>query len=597
MGVIVLVCVLVLVVAMLAAIPLLVSTGPIRDRLASQLSSTIGYRIELTRAPEVSVFPALSATLRGVVVSDWADKTAKPLMHADAVSVELSALSALRGRLDFSAITIVDPVFHLAAISELEGSGSIGLIRLKSDIEIAREILAENAIAPDLSRLPTSTLGQLSIVNGTVKTGDTDVATRLNGTIQWPALNRPVSMSVAADLNGELGSFKAELARPLLLLAGAASNAAVTFESPSLTASFDGDLRMEDQLSAEGAVAASTPALANFLDWTNLDIAAGSSIGSMAIKGDISGTAERFKLGEATLELDGNVGKGALDVALTETRPAISGSLDFATLDIASMLSSFVPLPTADGFDRPIDPRFIDQIDLDLRLSAKRARAGTLEFAEVAASAQVKENIAAFDVHDASLYSGRAQAALRIDTKSGKPKGEIRLAIENMATADFAKSIAMIRVTPDFPGQLSILARGDMTSWQSLFQTAKGTLLFRGGAGQLGGLGWDDFVAKAKGPNVFNLWTVGEGSFALQATEFEARIENGVLRLEKGILNAGDSILKLSGVMPYTDRSLALFGTVDAAEDTGSASEPSFFVGGSWYNPFISPTLPTAPQQ
>ncbi len=583
-------CVVLLLAAMLAAIPLLVSTGPIRDRLASQISSAIGYRIELREAPEVSVFPSLNATLRGVVVSDWADKQAGALLEADAASVNLSLASAIRGKLDFSSIRLIKPRFHMDAISALERTGGIGLIRLKRDIEIAKSVIAENPDAPDQSRMPSGTLGTLTILNATFLSADREIASGVSGTISWPALNSPAAISLSGTLNDKAASLKADFQKPLVLLAGGTSETVLSLASDPFNLSFEGATRIDEQPFAEGSIDISTPSIPGFLKWAGVDLTPGAEIGKASVKGTIAGNAERFRLDNAIVELDGNPGKGAIEFALTESKPTISGSLDFASLDLASMLSSFLPLPTSTTLGMPLNTRFIDQLDLDLRLSAAQATAGSLSLSNVAASAQVQGGLASFDVNDAVLYGGRAQAALRVDLRDGEPKGEIRFGIEKMATADFARDLGMIRVAPQFTGQLSILARGSMKTWKSLLDTANGTFLFRGSEGRLGGLDWRAFLTQAGGQAVFNLWSVSEGETAVGSSQFQGKIESGVFRIENGVVDIGGTQLHLSGVMPFGERSLAMFARFDDPAKT-TANGPSFFVGGSWGNPFISPVL------
>ncbi|MCC0028783.1 MAG: AsmA family protein [Brucellaceae bacterium] len=596
LGLIIALSTVLLIAVMVASIPLLVSTSLIRDRLAAELSDAIGYRIILREAPEISVFPRLNATLRGISVSDWSDASARPVMDADAVSVDLHVGAALRGRLSFSALSLIRPVLHADALAQLSRKQILGFSPLSRYIEQTRALLAENPAEPDFSRLPAASLGKLTVIDGraelpAAEDGESASIEDINGLIEWPGTARPASVSGGGTWNGEAVRVSVSVNRPLVLMAGGMSALKLDITAKPLTLRFDGAANLSDQPFAEGQVAAATPSLSSLLSWAELDVGPGSAVGSLAIGGDISGDPQRFRLAKASVSIDDNPGSGALEFSLADAKPQVSGSLDFNRIDLAALLSAFIPLPTGAGLYQSVDTTFINQLGLDVRLSADTASAGALMLTNVAASAQIKAGIASFDVNDADLYSGTMQAGLKIDARKAEPKGELRLSIENMATGEFGAGVGMKRAVPQFPGQLSILARGPFESWRSMIDNSTGTFLYRGGAGRLAGLDWNTFVERTRGHEVFPLWSVPQGDVAVQSSELQGRLEQGTLRLDKGIVKIGDQALTLSGVLPYADRSLAMLGTVSPLEDEGAAGKRSFFIGGSWANPFITPIL------
>jgi AsmA protein len=594
-GLILTLCLIAFCVILVAALPLLVSTAPIKLRIANELSSKIGYRIDLRGNTEVSVFPVLRARLHDVVVSDWRDPRARPLVEAAIVDVDLLATDALRGKLSMTAVTLLRPVLRLNNLSSANDK-SRGFGAFGGHIERVRAILAENPAEPDLSKLPSDALGRLTITDGTVMLGDTNEAgeaiSAVDGTIIWMALNRPAEIALSGTWDADKVSVSSVIESPLLLLAGGPSKVETSINSPKLTFRYGGTAGVAGSSPfAEGNVAASTPSLAEFLRWARLDFSFGAESGPAAFSGNINGNSRGFSLGEATVELDGNPASGAIEFTFADGMPQVSGSLDFQTLDLSSILTAFVPLPYGSGIDRPIDTRFIRELGLDMRLSARTARAGSLRLSNVAASLQIKGDVGAFDVNEADLYSGKAQAGLRLDIRDAVPKGEFRLGIENMVTGEFAQDIGMIRVEPRFPGSLSILARGNLESWRKMMQTAEGTFLFRGGEGQIAGLNWSDFTGRTNSNDVFGLWVVPEGQFPVTATHFEGKIQTGDLRVSDGRISTATQDITLRGVMPYVDKTLALFGALKASGAADTARGRNFFVGGSWYNPYISPIL------
>ena len=79
---------------------------------------------------------------------------------------------------------------------------------------------------------------------------------------------------------------------------------------------------------------------------------------------------------------------------------------------------------------------------------------------------------------------------------------------------------------------------------------------------------------------------------AIDRAEIRATLAEGAARIEKAEARIGERVLALSGVIPYVGGGLALSGAVarpDTASGDATTAEASFFVGGSWSAPFVSP--------
>lgn len=582
-----------------ASIPLLVSTSFIRDRLASDIGNLIGYRVELRQSPEVQVFPRLTATLRGVVVSDWTNPEGPPAAEAEAVAIDLSPIAAIRGRMEFDAIRVVRPVVRvdsdIRALSEFQPSYG----RIARALRIAREALEANPGEPDFGQIPNDRIGRISVVDGSVLIGkgedDRSRITGIAGNFDWPALNQPLRIDTKAIWNGGEVSVQGTIANPIVLIAEGTSSASVRLSSAAVSAAFDGRANFSANPYAEGAIQLDTPSFAQFMRWSTLDIGAGSALGTVKIGANLSGKPTRFKLSDLALTLDGTTGTGVLDVGLDGAMPEVAGTLDFPELDLASLLSAFVPLPDQPVLSaRRLDTGFIDELALDLRLSADRARAGTLVLSDVAASAQIKGGIAAFDLNDARVFEGTAQAALRIDARKDVPEGELRLAIEDATLGSMQNGATDRRFRVSGKGNLSVLLRGVFEDWGSFRETASGTFLFRSGPGKFDGINLDSLADPASSGSVLALSALPEGSFNFNAAEIRGVVENSNLRIDTGQFDGDPLSLSLNGVVSWPGQSLALVGKV--ARKT--ASEPaswSYFVGGSLENPFVSAVLAPRP--
>ncbi|MCB1426162.1 MAG: AsmA family protein, partial [Notoacmeibacter sp.] len=69
-------------------------------------------------------------------------------------------------------------------------------------------------------------------------------------------------------------------------------------------------------------------------------------------------------------------------------------------------------------------------------------------------------------------------------------------------------------------------------------------------------------------------------------------IEQGVARIQKATLTTPVRQVRLVGLIPLAGRSLAIAGTVTPlGENPADGDALSFFAGGSWNAPLISPVL------
>jgi AsmA protein len=105
--------------------------------------------------------------------------------------------------------------------------------------------------------------------------------------------------------------------------------------------------------------------------------------------------------------------------------PLIAGTLAFNSLDIASFLQAFTPLPQVLVTDiaSTIDTRFLREIGLDLRLSAQSASFGPVALSNLAAAARVDQGRANFDVGDATAYGGNLIGRVALCRRNGVDGG------------------------------------------------------------------------------------------------------------------------------------------------------------------------------
>ena len=329
------------------------------------------------------------------------------------------------------------------------------------------------------------------------------------------------------------------------------------------------------------------------LEWSRTDLPPGASSGPVALSGKISGDRKRLKLDNAEITLDGNPGAGVLELAIAEGVPGISGTLAFEQLDLRSFLAAFTPFtPGSDSVPGAIDVAFAEKYNLDIRLSSAKATAGDFSFSNVAATAQVKGDLTAFDISDATIFGGTVQAGIRYDRKGNGGNLEVRLLASDLEAGPAAAFAKSTRVVPNGKATASLMLKGPGRNWNSFLETAQGSFSASFGPGSVNGFDLSAFLDRFKQGGFFPLREISSGSVSVDRAEIRATLADGAARIEKAEAKIGERVLALSGVIPYVGGGLALSGAVvapDANSADATKAEASFFVGGSWSAPFVSP--------
>ena len=587
-----------LAVAVLIVLPFIASTQIVRDRIAQELSHWTGYQVTLGAETSIEVWPVVTAHLTDVTFSEFGG-SGRPIARVDKIDAALAALPALRGEIVFSQLRLLRPSISLAADDLPPAPVAIPRGRIAEALTAARGVVAENAAEPDLSGLPADALPSIDIVEGKLTIlhdgKSTELLSAVSGRLAWPAFNRSASVAASGIWRGEVVNVEFETAQPLILLVGAAAPVAVGLDSAPLTLDYKGTASLGSDGFLQGQGALTSPSLRRMLEWSGNDIAPGSAIGAVSLDAKVSGSLRRLNLSEASVTLDGNPSRGTLEIALGDKVPTVAGTLAFQTINLQSFLSAFSAL-TPDRWGRysTIDGQVAEQMNLDLRLSANTATAGTLTFTGVAATAQIKGGLAAFDISDARAFDGAIQAGFRIDQPNAASRVEVRLRGVDIDLGALAQTMQVSYLMPIARGDLMISLKGDGNDWTSIMRTAQGSLSINLGPGAMAGIDLAAFSDRARKGEFFPLSEASGSALAFDSLVMKAKVENGTARLQRAEVTSGDQHVELSGLVPLPGRGLALTGTIGAKME-GENKDPArmqFFIGGSWDSPYVSPVIP-----
>ena len=574
-----------------AALPVIASTQIVRARIAEELSDWSGYRVTLGGAPAIEIWPSFRTVLTDVRFHSRTGTADQPVLQAERIEAHLSAWRAIGGSIVFSRVNLERPLLRVRAQGRFaflpESSGGGRFYRAIEDLRAGRVPVDE-------------AFGSISFRDGRiVETGAAtpeDLAVGVTGTIDWPGMAQPAALNATGTWRGEVVGVAAFVEAPQALLSGARSTLNASFQAAPFTATYNGSAAMQDGLILDGNLTSSSPSLRRALEWSEAKLTPAAAIGAVSVKGKIQGGFDRLKVENAEIAFDGNPGVGALEIAVSGATPTIAGTLAFDHLDIASFLAAFSVPATPDTIEPQIfDLSFTEQINLDLRLSAGRASVGAITMTEVAATAQVRSGLAAFDISDATAFGGVLQAGFRVDRRPEGDVGEMRVSASEVDWGAVAAATGWQKNAPQARGSLSAVLKSPVQAWSALPRLISGTISGKLGGGSISGINLAALLAHRPEQGFFPLSDAADGTLAIDSAEFKATLIGGAARLDSAVAQTPKETVRLAGIISYVGQSLAMSASVgprQPAEPGKPDTSRHFFIGGSWTAPFLTPSLP-----
>ncbi|MDF1606598.1 AsmA-like C-terminal region-containing protein [Hoeflea sp. YIM 152468] len=605
---------MIVVLAGFASLPLAVSSGVVRDRLERDISAWVGHTISLGDAPSLDFWPTPTIKLDKVEIRPSTFVDGDPILRADSIIANFNLFSAVLGAPSFSEFKLIRPTFNVELYPDATSNWSSASGDLAQGISaaVARDLATQSGaeIPPDAVIPASAALGAVTIEDGTVRWirdpgAQADKLTAINGTMAWTAPTAIARANITAIFRGEQVTFTGSTATPLLLLGGRSAPVDVKVTSAPLNLEFAGTANLGANFFLSGAIKLASVSARRALEWSGADIKPGEALGALDLSAKIITEPNRAKLDDLIIMVDKNRGIGVLDMTWRENEPPlIVGTLAFNSLDIASFLQAFTPLPEP-GKDiaTTIDTRFLREIGLDLRLSAQSARFGPVMLANLAAAARVEQGRANFDVGDATAYGGNLIGRIALSEKGTDGGLKVQLSARKTNLGDFYDAIGLTGPLPRGNGSLDLELTSPYPTWATALTDLTGRIDLNVGAGTVPGLNLQKFRELAKTERFFDLDQLGEGThFAFKSAHLQATIADGEANLTVAELVGAQQMISLSGVIPYSRSSLAIAGSLRAkpvtnGEKAAVAANPAhvplrFFIGGSWPRPVISPVTP-----
>ncbi|MDQ0319212.1 AsmA protein [Pararhizobium capsulatum DSM 1112] len=568
------------------ALPLFVSTANIKDNMEAALSRWAGARATIGEAANVSFWPGPTLTLSDVRF-ETQDGTER-LATVKAITADFDLLAALSGRPVFYDFHLVEPVLSVRRDKDGKSNWPTPPWRNSSVVADTRPESPEG-----------EPIGEIVIDNGTVDIEDavSGRSTRLeyiSGTIAWRTPVAKLSASLTAIVNGEPIDLTVSCDAPMTFLAGQESGLRVSLGSGPLHLSFDGKGTAGRYPGIDGDLQITTPSLSGLAHWLGVPGPTATPSSPLSIETTVSGASSGIKMDNLVLALGGDNATGLLDLSLRpDAKPKINGTLAFDGLHTEGLATLFL-FPLQTNVEVSAAPRLLDQIDIDLRLSAHSASYGSVTLTNLAAGIMASEGKASLDVGDSGYAGGSLNGRLAA-FDGGTKGGEMQVSLRDADLTALAASFGLQGPMLQGQGILSLNLSTEKPLNGVTIRDANGDIRFSGGRGVLSHFDAEAFQSLVAQGRFFDSSATSNGTFPTQSSEIVATLKEGVATLEKAEIRGDQKTLILTGVIPFHTNGLALAGSLTAND--GSEPAARFFAGGSWPNAVISPlaTLPSQP--
>jgi AsmA protein len=436
----------VLLVALVVALPFLIPLSAYRAQIEQQATNATGRTVKIDGPLRISLFPVLGLKADNASVASVPNGAHKNLAQTESVQVAVALAPLLSGHIEVSEILLVHPQIYLDVDKAGVSNWSFGKAGSSSSSSFIRFIHV---------KIEDGSLHYSSALSGSEQAVE-----HFNADLNMPDSGKLVAQGSFAEKDKTIG-FDATIDAFNAMSNGAPSPAHFTLTSDVMQAQFDGTVSREGD--ADGSLRLETPSLRAAAALFDHPLASGGGFGHFALKSRFSAHNKIYALTETTLALDAIAAKGQLSLDTRGKLPDLTGNLSASRLDLNPYLGG------ADNADaqgagwshKPISLSVLADANADLALSAASLTVRKLKIANADLAVKVENARLNATLNRMGLYGGQGQATLAVDASGPVPTFQNRLTFVNMQMSPFlGDTLGVNRIQGTGNIRLDVSARG-----------------------------------------------------------------------------------------------------------------------------------------
>ncbi|MEI9889140.1 MAG: AsmA family protein [Rhizomicrobium sp.] len=425
---------LALLVALVAAVPLLVPTTSLRGEIEARVSRATGRVFKIHGPLAVSLFPSIGLDAQDVTLSNVPGGKARDMVQVKRMRIAVRLWPLFSGRVEAREIALESPRIAL----EVARDGSANW-----------ELTGDRGTGGGLDVPSRTTFDGVTIRGGAVAydnalLGLSRTLENLDAKVAITQLGLPLGATGAVSYLGRRLGYTAKIATLKSLLDGNSTKVDLALSADFLHAAFLGYVSADG--TAKGSVSLRTRSLKDLAAWIGHPVSAGSGLGPLTVLADLAARDRRIVLTAIRAKLDGMAVQGALTADTRDKVPLVAATLDIDRLDLNTYLGPATKAagkgagrgPPSGGWSKtPVKLDLIKLLDGHLTLTVGRLDVLHLKAAKTTIAVALDGGRMTAHLAPMALYDGTGKADLTVDGRGAVPLLANKLVFSAIAMRPF----------------------------------------------------------------------------------------------------------------------------------------------------------------
>jgi len=595
---------LVIAVALLATLPLLISSDTVRNRILTEAHNLTGRTMTFRGNPNVSFRPFLGIEISDVVMADpLSPENSPPLIQMEKLLGKLNIIPAIFGEAELRSFQFVRPQFNFRINASGQANWVFERGQLREVVDTVSGTKNGYIETTDAeAEIAAVALGRVEIVDGVANyvdtiSGTSETITNLNGVMDWPRTDNPARIEMRGIWQGEQIKVLMDADKPVQLMGAGSSRVDINLISAPVSAGFHGDVNLIADFHLAGDFEMHSPSVNRLAEFFGVSLMNGMVFGALSSSGKLDATPSRAQLTEAAISIGGSQSEGLLVLSLNEVEnPKLDGTLAFDAIDTTPFLGSLLDTGKRQSGENG-EQSELREFSVDLRISSQTMSAFDITSEDIAAALSVRGGKWSVDVGNAMLAGGNVIAKINADLDRKIPGYSIDIKGTDAQAEEVAALLGSKILKPAGKISFKLDVETNGTDLRTLVRNTDGSVRASIDEGTLGGV---DLVLlethldqDKKRISIDDL----EGTTSFERLDLKLAINRGIAWISDTGLVTGTHELSLTGNSDLQLGGLAvqakLRKRMAADEQSGSNPEEQkpwrhLFIGGTYSAPLLT---------
>ncbi|MES1991858.1 MAG: AsmA family protein [Pseudomonadota bacterium] len=445
--------IVVILIAIIVAVPLLVPTSVYKEQVVSLVKKQTGRDLTIGGDVGLSFFPRLAVKVDDVDLSNATWAKDKSMASMKELRAAIKIIPLFSGNVEIDSFMLVDPVIHL----EVKADGTPNWQFSDAVAPTAPAPTENNSTS---TKVKDIRLGEISIQNGTAtyrnaQSGATLAFEAVNLDLSLPTLDDPLGAKGSVTWNSVPVAFSIAAGKPRAFTDGGPSPVEFALTSSKVDVTYKGSLQVFDTVSFTGGLDLNVPSVRDLSAWVGSPMPKGNGFGPLKLHGEVFGAKDSYRFNNARVSFDGMNATGKLAVTTGGARPLIKGNLAFDKIDANTYLAAdgsaapaastpAAPAPAGQSgwSNDPINFSSLKAVDAQIALSTDELLVKEIKIGASALDVALSNGLLKANLSKIALYEGAGAGTLTLNGASSTPQLQAAFKIAGVKAEPFLTDAA-----------------------------------------------------------------------------------------------------------------------------------------------------------